>query len=191
MKTRYFHGTTLSNYKEIISSGYMDGMKGRQVWQVSAGLNYFWDTRKCIEDNDGDEYENKDEKEIKYYGLCRAYENAQITLAVEREECKAVVFEMDLDGIETEDDRSCNNDSMIGAICVTERLNKDRIINAWVSRDLSLFRFLFLAMTKGNDEYFNYSELTEHEERMREIDTSDLYDLVETVNEEVDYFEKL
>lgn len=138
-----YHGTCADNLNSILNSGLNAAeFPEKQLWTVSAGFNYFWDS-DLFEVN-GDFTYSVDGDSIKE-AKCNAGDNAISSLYCSKD-CRRIIIEVDkkeLDSRFLEEDVSCNN--MDGAVRYLKKVSPKLINRIWIdSQDLSIFRLLFI-----------------------------------------------
>lgn len=139
----HFHGTNADNLPSILENGFQ-GLKHDQVWQVSAGFNYFWDTREVTR---AEQLESI--KEGFHQARNFAKESAEVSL-LNAEDCRRVVFMVDLTGVEKFKDNSCEN--MDEAIYTMEDISPERIKQIYIDEnDLSMYKPYFYANIKDTN----------------------------------------
>lgn len=140
----YYHGTSFENLNDILTDGFNPDAS-RKIWTCSNSGVYFWDAKKLARE----EYELDDcsEEYIRDLGKRRAFESAHIAM-LHYKSSKCVVFEVEIDGGDVEDDYSCQN--MDGAIVVAKAIPPSAIRNIWISDDMSLVRGYFLNIALQN-----------------------------------------
>jgi len=143
MKRKFFHGTTADNLKKILRDG-LDPYAENKVWTVSDKGVYLWSPDELAKQGDTDE-EYKME-----YAKDQAYSSAQMGLGLSKS-CQCVVFEIELDESEVEEDTSCEN--MGGAFVCFKTITLDKIKAVWKSPDLSLLKGYFIALAMGRDMF--------------------------------------
>ena len=138
-----FHGTCLKNAKSILENGF-DGNEGEQIWNVSAGYNYFW-SLKDVAESEGEQ--------AKYMGdecLNRARDAGE-TAIVQSNCSHIVVFQVKASMVNYEPDDSCEN--MAGAVVSRDLIPASAIEKIWVSDDLTYFKPFMLAGTMAWNSY--------------------------------------
>lgn len=140
MKRTYFHGTSFDNLKKILREGLIPDSE-KKVWVVSGRGVYLWSPDILEEEGDTEDDRNRLAKDY-------AYSSAQMTIGLSKSG-KCVVFEIELEEEEVEDDQSCEN--MFGAVVCNRAISPKEIKSVWVSPDLSLLRGYFIALAMGRD----------------------------------------
>lgn len=143
-----FHGTCLSNAKSILENGF-DGNEGEQIWNVSAGYNYFWSLKDVAK---------SEKQEVKYTdSLCMQFAQDAAESAVVQNNCShLVIFQVRASAVNYEPDDSCPN--MSGAVVSREPIPASAIEKIWISNDVTYFKPFMLADSLGHP-LRNYPEL--------------------------------
>ncbi len=142
---KVYHGTSADNLPSILEHGF-DGMyHGEQVWTCSAGLNYFWNPahlkKSCGLDTMADAI-NEAKRMAK--------DSAEAALGYATKDCRRVVFEVELKGIEWSKDTSCQN--MDGAIMVSGTVPASAITAIWIDAEpLTALKGYFIACGMDRD----------------------------------------
>lgn len=133
---KFYHGTSADNLQSILKNGF-DGTKGKQVWMVSGGANYFWNPLDIQETEDVDPDQAED------MAKRFAFEAAETSLAKSKD-CRRIVFEIEAPESLFSPDNSCPN--MQGAVVSDETIDPSHISRYWIDADdLSFFRAYFAA----------------------------------------------
>lgn len=132
-----FHGTCLKNAKAILENGF-DGNEGEQIWNVSAGYNYFW-SLKDVAKSEGNEA-----KYISDQILDRAKESGECSV-IQNNCSHIVVFQIKASVVEYSEDDSCEN--MQGAVVSRDTIPASAIEKIWISNDVTYFKPFMLANT--------------------------------------------
>lgn len=121
-----YHGTCADNLESIRENGF-NGLRGRQLWKCSAGLNYFW--------NAGYFEDYPDDAKIGALG------NSEVSL-VRAKDCRRLLFKLEVPQSYFEEnfqeDNSCSN--MGGAVLSTQPVPFDFVTQ--ISRDFQDLSFL-------------------------------------------------
>lgn len=166
--TKLFHGTTADAAREILKHGFQ-AERGGENWACSGEAVYFWSLqalKDCgeVEDDEDD-----------YRARQMAFENAQFGLPWAKD-CRAIVFEVDGEGLYVEPDTSCRN--MSGAVQFIGDIPPSRITGAWITDDLSLLRGYLMSFHLDRDMIAR--ELSPLEERIaRCMQKAELYEEIE------------
>jgi hypothetical protein len=143
-KITLYHGTSADNAAEILKNGF-DGASGRQIWNCSGGLNYFWNPERLAEES-GDEDDSEEYKNESAFQ--RARESAECAL-VRSKDCRRVVFKLEIPADfykkHFQDDFSCAN--MGGAVVCSVQVPASYIVET--RRDvesLDFFRSYFASI---------------------------------------------
>lgn len=141
MKRTYFHGTSFDNLKSILKNG-LEPDFANKVWSVSGHGVYLWSPDELVKCGETDEeYKNDRAKQF-------AYESAQMTIGLSKSG-KCVVFEIELEESELENDESCEN--MSGAMVCNRTVSVSEIKSVWISPDLSLLKGYFISIAMRRD----------------------------------------
>lgn len=137
-----YHGTAADHLESIREDGFC-GMMGPQLWNCSAGLNYFW----CPEDL------NEDSEAAEFEALDLAKNNAEISL-IRAKDCRRLIFKLavprDYFNEWFQKDNSCQN--MDGAVLSTQPIPFHFVTNIWRDmEDLSFSRPYFAAAIINNE----------------------------------------
>ena len=163
MKKSFFHGTSADNLKNILKNGF-DPYQSK-IWTVSENGIYFWSPDKLVE------YKNCEEDNKIEYSIQMAYDSATCALAKSKD-CRAVVFEVEIDDEEFCEDTSCPN--MEGAVVIFDEVPASCIKKIWISEDLSLFRGQFIGSMMNRN--LNNIEFSDVERKIGEMfKNSDFY----------------
>jgi len=122
----FLHGTSLKAAQGIIKHGF-DAARGKAVWNVSAGKNYFLSVKRIFKE----EFHRGDGDKIKESFDCflgKAFQQAESNVARD-DSRRRVVFLLDLAGIEYGKDQSCYYTS---AVQVDSAVPVDRIKKIWI-----------------------------------------------------------
>lgn len=143
---KLYHGTSADNLKAILKDGF-NGMRGNQIWKVSAGLNYFWNPADMV----GSECETQEEAESRTQQYAK--ESAECGLA-KAKDCRRVVFEIEITQKQFKslfsEDNSCKN--MDFAVMATETISAKFITRYWIDENsLDFFRCYFAGIQMGSD----------------------------------------
>jgi hypothetical protein len=164
MKKTYFHGTSADNLESILKNGLV--CDSEKIWSPSEEGVYFWSPDKLVEMGETEE----DYKEN--YAFERAKESAQCALA-KAKDCRAVVFEVELDDSEIENDTSCPN--MEGAVVIYSNIPLNKIKSIKITNDLSLFKGYFIGLMLNN--YLSSIDFNEIETKIGEFFYKSVIDL--------------
>jgi len=138
-----FHGTCLKNAQAILENGF-DGNEGEQIWNVSAGYNYFWSLKDVAKSN-GEEAKYSD-------NLCIEYAKDAAENSVIQNNCShLVIFQVKASAVNYEPDDSCEN--MHGAVVSREPIPASAIEKIWLSNDVTYFKPFMLANTMSWDSH--------------------------------------
>ena len=133
MKTA-FHGTSADIFKQILKDGKLSTSPAKRNWNESNNAVYLWAFF--------DSQYHQDEEERRNECLTNATSSAEIPL-VDSQDCRRVVMEIDVEGLEYHDDLSCDN--MEGAIECFDEIPVSRIVRVWVDREeLSPFKTIII-----------------------------------------------
>jgi hypothetical protein len=138
----FFHGTTADNLKAILRDGFSPDTD--KIWTVSENGVYFWSPDKLAEMGECSE----DEDDKRECGKRFAFDSATCGLA-KAKDCRAVVFEVELDPEDLSEDTSCDN--MEGAFVHYGHVSPDRIKAVWITEDMSLIRGYYIALMMERD----------------------------------------
>lgn len=148
------HGTTADAARKILAEGFSTSAGGEN-WNVSGEAVYFWSGDKLAENGESDESYCHDD------AARRACEQAHVALGFAAD-CRAVVFEVEIDELELQDDDSCPN--MDGAVCTFDDVPVSSITGAYITDDLTLLKGYFLAYHINRD--LSARELSPIEEKI-------------------------
>lgn len=139
-KQTFFHGTSADNLPRILREGIR--VDCEKIWTPSRNEVYLWSPAELTRAGECEEgWQDDCARE-------RAYDSAQCALA-KAKDCRAVVFEVEIDSDLTAEDDSCEN--MTGAVCCSVPIDPKQIKRIWISDDLSLLRGYFIhVMTNLN-----------------------------------------
>jgi hypothetical protein len=171
----FYHGTNADNLKSILDCGL--SCNENKLWNVSNDYVYMWSADKMREAWD---CENDEECETRAFQM--AFESAQISCAFAND-CRCVVFRIELNEDEVYEDDSSENMAGQGAVYIDRCIELHEITEIKVSNDLSLVKAYFMAIA-ANNEYSNI-ELTRIEKRIvdamakAEIYPDDIEDMTE------------
>ncbi len=174
MKRKFYHGTTADNLKKILRDGFDPHTE--KIWSVSENGVYFWD---AIALADRGECDKDDAEHVRQTGIRFARDSAECGLA-KAKDCRAVVFEVELDTEDLSEDVSCEN--MEGAFVHYDKVSPDKIKSVWVTEDMSLMRGYYIALMMDRDMNaleFSRLELTIGEAfKKAEIYAEDVFELM-------------
>jgi hypothetical protein len=154
----YFHGTSFRNLRSILKNGLQ--VNCDKLWLASRNEVYLWSPDMLVKYGDAEEdWKDETAKE-------RAYDSAQIAIAVDPKCGKCAVLEIELDSNEVTEDDSCEN--MSGAVCTTSPIRPNQIKRIWVSPDLSMIKGCFLAGILQNN-LFDSSLVGETEKQIAKV----------------------
>ena len=165
MKRRYFHGTTIANFRKMAKDDLSS--KDDYTWNCSCDdYIYFWDLRKIFES----EFDYEDVESAKKYCIDTALQSAQLTAAVSNVfENELVVIEFSIDENLIEDDDSCDNMGLASRVLFDE-INISDIKNVYVCKNgyMPSMRLLYVCGVFDND-YFNDDKFSEIEIKMLKV----------------------
>lgn len=178
MKRRYFHGTTIKSFKNMVSSNF--ATKTDYIWTCSDDeYLYLWDLKKVHE------LENNNDKSELEYSVIRtieqAFENAKIAGAISNaRENELVVIEFSIDESLIEDDESCENMSGASRINIDD-IDVKNIKNVYIAENgyLPSMRLLYVVGLLDN-QYFN-------DENFLQVEL----DMIKNLSEQNIYFDEM
>jgi hypothetical protein len=154
---KFYHGTSADNLKYILRDGFL--INSSKLWSASQDGIYFWSGKELAEtDYDPIDYQS-DKDNWDRQAKERAYESAQIAIAVSKD-CRCVVFEVELNEDQVLKDESCPN--MDGAVVIYRDVKPSEIKRVFISPDLSLLKGYFINMARNMELFahsFNETEL--------------------------------
>lgn len=129
-KDLFLHATSLAAAQKIAVEGF-DGSKGKQVWNVSGGKNYFLSVRKMFRDR----YSRRWDKDVRFkevYSefISTAFDQATNNVALDGSS-RRVTFLVDLSGLTYHKDTSCNYPTAVQTKAI---VSPDRILKIWVDK---------------------------------------------------------
>lgn len=140
MKTA-FHGTTADSLKQMREDGFIGGMSG-QNWIASEPNGvYMWDDERLEDD-----------------AFFMAKGSASVGLVFAKD-CRRVILEIDIEGLEVSDDYSCEN--MEGAIVHYGQIPFSRVVRIWEDSDDLSFYKIFVLRGFIDLPLFNTAEIPE------------------------------
>ena len=138
-----FHGTSADAFAQIVKDGFVKGHT-KKLWNESLNCVYLW---LC-------DYEEDEEERLTDCKLS-AMGNAELAL-LDATNCRRVVLEIDVEGLDYVEDSSCNN--MEGAIECQEDIPLGRIKKVWIDEnDLSLFKLEMVSGFLKNPLFNHYN----------------------------------
>lgn len=173
---RVFHGTTDENFDKILEMGCLSPSVCNKVWNVSEDGIYFWNPDEILDLeclNDTEEAEN--------YAKQRAIENATCAFGHSRTAKKIIIISFLIEEDKINPDDSCQN--MGGAGVVYEDVPVKMFDKVWESKDISLFRPIFMSLQLNHD-MANEIELTNCErDFLKSINRNDSFNYSEVLEE--------
>jgi len=135
-----YHGTSVDNFTSILERGQFETGNAQNWNESMPNCTYFW----FIQDSDDDKESQRESKRM-------AEDSADIPL-LDSKDCRRVVLEVDIDGLEYSDDYSCDN--MSGAIEICGAIPIHRIKRVWMdSNDLSVIKPFLASQLLKNKLY--------------------------------------
>ena len=174
MKRRYFHGTTIKSFKNMVSGNF--ATKADYIWTCSDDeFLYLWDLKKhhkLESGNDKNELEYSIERIIQ-----QAFESAKIASAISNaKENELVVIEFSIDESLIEDDVSCENLSEASRINIDD-IDVKNIKNVYIAENgyLPSMRRLYV-MGLIDNQYFNDENFLQVElDMIRNLSEQNIY----------------